>query len=83
MMPVCPHCQDTLTVQYILIDCVHFADMRIRWKFPATLRNLLGEYVNLNNLVKFIHDVYLYNEIWFYSILIVNFFYIYDWLNSR
>ena len=26
IMPVWPHCHNTLTVQNILIDCVHFAD---------------------------------------------------------
>ena len=65
LVQMCLHCQHTLTVQHILIDCVHFANMSIRWKFPAILGNLLGEDVHLNNLVQFLHDVDSYNDIWF------------------
>ena len=50
-------------MQHILIECVLLADLRIIWKFPATLENLFEEDVNLNNLIKFLHVNELYYEI--------------------
>ena len=58
-----PYCHNTLTMQHILIECVLLADLRIIWKFPATLENLFEEDVNLNNLIKFLHVNELYYEI--------------------
>ena len=54
IMPGCPQCHNILTVQHILIDCVHFANYRIHWQFPAMLENLLGEDINLDNLIRFL-----------------------------
>ena len=56
-MPEGPHCHNTLTRLQILIDSVHLTDLRIRWKFPVTLENLLGEDINLHNLIKCLHDI--------------------------
>ena len=63
VLPMCPHCNNTLTVQHILFDCVHLANLRIRLNFPATLEGLLGENVNLYNLMKFLRDSDYYHEI--------------------
>ena len=51
-------------VKYMLIECVHLTNWRIRWKFPNTFKHL-EEDVNLYNLIKFQHDNNLYYEIYF------------------
>ena len=59
-MPVCDFCNEISTVKHILQDCPEIEVNRVRWNIPDSLKDILGENVNLMNICSFLKDINLY-----------------------
>ena len=62
--PLCRTCNCFLTIKHILIDCADFnVNRRDNSLNGRSIQELLGDDVNVENIVKFLKDINLYYEI--------------------
>ena len=59
--PNCQHCNEKLTVEHILINCNKYHQTRIKYKINNM--NILNEPHHLLNIIKFLKDINLFDEI--------------------
>ena len=62
--PVCDYCQVALTVEHILVDCLKYRQQRNRFGLEGKpIGALLGELVEVENLMKFLKEINIFYEI--------------------
>ena len=62
--PVCEHCQNTLTVEHMLVECPGYSRQRRRFDLEGkSLRILLGQSVDFDRLMGFLKDINIFNKI--------------------
>ena len=62
--PVCAYCQVTLTVEHILVDCQKYRQQRSKFGMQGkSLEVLLGESVEVENLMTFLKEINIFYEI--------------------
>ena len=63
LQPMCDRCRSPLTVKHFLVDCPAYNHFREKWKIPGTMMELLGEEVDIFNLITFLKEIDLYYDI--------------------
>ena len=61
--PVCDHCNVPLSVEHILVHCYKYADLHKKFLLNKSLEEILGEEVDIPNLLGFLTESQLINEI--------------------
>ena len=59
--PMCDHCQVQLTIEHILVDCTAFVEKRRIYHLDGkSLDILLGDDINVQDIMNFLKDINLY-----------------------
>ncbi|XP_023244783.1 uncharacterized protein LOC111642647 [Centruroides sculpturatus] len=61
--PVCQHCNCAVSVKHIFCNCVAFDQSRRQHFGNASLRDILGQRLNLDNILDFLKVINMYREI--------------------
>ena len=61
--PKCNICQQTISVEHILIDCSVYNSQRQRFGLRNTLYATLNKHLNINNLIGFLKDCNLIDQL--------------------
>ena len=59
--PQCIGCQTPWTVKHILLECVDFNQIRVKYFQANTMRDLFDS-VNTDNILKFLKEIHLYHQ---------------------
>lgn len=60
--PICPFCDENLTVPHLLMDCTNLKDRRLKFDLPKDLSDLLNNTdstVKMKNLISYLTDINL------------------------
>ena len=62
--PECDYCQVRLTIEHILVDCLQYCNIRQTYGLQdKSLDVLLGESVEVDNLMSFLKEIGIFYEI--------------------
>ena len=62
--PMCAHCNSVLSVEHILAHCTKFLNQQQKFSIVGkSVAEILGEEVDVDALVGYLHEIRIFNEI--------------------